>query len=458
MDAIYMTAVQAPHRRRRLADERVAHAEKEPFFGGTYFPPRDGDARRDRGLPRRSSGDRRALGEDPERVSAGDRARSSTAVRDRARRRAARAGDGLPGREGRSRTRSRVFRRSFDDAPRRRPPRAEVPLSLPVRLLLAAPPARTGRASRSRWRRSRSRGWPRAGSTTTSAAASTATRPTPSGSCRTSRRCSTTTRSSRSPYAEAWQVTGRRDLARVARQTLDYLVREMTSPEGALYSATDADSEGEEGRFFVWDASELRALLGDDAERFCAFHGVTRRGELRGAEHPHRPAPGRGRVGGARAARAQLYEARDEAGAPLRDEKVLAGWNGLGISALAFGGRVLGDRALRRRRRARGRVRARADGEGRPAAAELARRRSGRARPSSRTTRSSRRGSSTSTRRRSSALARGGGRALRARSSGCSAIPAAAAGSRRRPTTSGCSRARSRPTTAPSRPERPSRS
>src|SRR5512133_2726636 len=60
-------------------------------------------------------------------------------------------------------------------------------------------------------------------------------------------------------YAEAFQVTGRRDLARVARDTLRYLEREMTSPEGGLYSATDADSEGEEGRFFVWDEAELRA-------------------------------------------------------------------------------------------------------------------------------------------------------------------------------------------------------
>jgi uncharacterized protein YyaL (SSP411 family) len=83
-------------------------------------------------------------------------------------------------------------------------------------------------------------------------------------------------------YAEAWQVTQRRDLARVVRQTLDYLVREMSSPEGGLYSATDADSEGEEGRFFVWEERELRDLLGAEAERFIRFHGATPEGNFEG--------------------------------------------------------------------------------------------------------------------------------------------------------------------------------
>src|SRR5512138_2183172 len=75
-------------------------------------------------------------------------------------------------------------------------------------------------------------------------------------------------------YAEAWQVTKRRDFARVVRQTLDYLVREMTSPEGGLFSATDADSEGEEGRFFTWSARELEEALGRDAPAFMEFHGA----------------------------------------------------------------------------------------------------------------------------------------------------------------------------------------
>ncbi|WP_242394350.1 thioredoxin domain-containing protein [Anaeromyxobacter oryzisoli] len=145
-------------------------------------------------------------------------------------------------------------------------------------------------------------------------------------------------------YAEAWQVTGRRDLARVTRQTLDYLLRELTSPEGGLWSATDADSEGEEGRFFVWDERELRDALGPDADRFIAFHGVTREGNFEGRNVLRVPRPNDETWDALAPARARLYALRARRPAPLRDEKVLAGWNGLAVSALAFGGRVLGER------------------------------------------------------------------------------------------------------------------
>src|SRR4029453_14303797 len=75
-------------------------------------------------------------------------------------------------------------------------------------------------------------------------------------------------------YAEAWQVTGRADFARVLGETLDYVLREMTSPEGGFYSATDADSEGEEGKFFVWSSKEIEALLGGEAARFAKHYDV----------------------------------------------------------------------------------------------------------------------------------------------------------------------------------------
>ncbi len=147
-------------------------------------------------------------------------------------------------------------------------------------------------------------------------------------------------------YAEAYQATGRRDFARVARETLDYVMREMTSPDGGFYSATDADSEGVEGKFFVWSEAEIRSVLGDgpDAERFLRHYGVTSAGnfhELPGANILHVARPDEAAWAALAAARARLYDVRARRPPPLRDEKILAAWNGLMISGLAVGGRVL---------------------------------------------------------------------------------------------------------------------
>jgi uncharacterized protein len=144
-------------------------------------------------------------------------------------------------------------------------------------------------------------------------------------------------------YAEAWQVTRRPDFARVLRETLDYLLREMTSPEGAFYSATDADSEGEEGRFFVWSAQEIRELLGPSAERFMRYYDVSEGGNFEGHNILNAPRPDEAEQAALAADRQTLYEARARRVAPLRDDKILAAWNGLAISAFAFGGRVLGE-------------------------------------------------------------------------------------------------------------------
>ncbi len=144
-------------------------------------------------------------------------------------------------------------------------------------------------------------------------------------------------------YVEAWQVTHRRDLARVARQTLDYLLREMTSAEGALHAATDADSEGEEGRFFLWDAREIREVLGAEAEEFAAFHGVTPEGNFEGRNVLWVPRPDEERWQALAPARARLYEARALRVPPLRDDKVVTAWNGLAVAALAFAGRALAE-------------------------------------------------------------------------------------------------------------------
>jgi uncharacterized protein YyaL (SSP411 family) len=156
-------------------------------------------------------------------------------------------------------------------------------------------------------------------------------------------------------YLEGWQATGRPDFAQVTSEILGYVEREMTSPEGGFYSATDADSltpegEPEEGWYFTWTPQEIEAVLGvEQASVVNAFFGVTPGGnhEGRNVLHREREAAELARELGiepdrllatVRAARAPLYEVRARRPAPLRDEKILAAWNGLMISAFAQAG------------------------------------------------------------------------------------------------------------------------
>jgi uncharacterized protein YyaL (SSP411 family) len=83
-------------------------------------------------------------------------------------------------------------------------------------------------------------------------------------------------------YLHVWQVTGNAFYRTITEETLDYVVREMTSPEGGFYSTQDADSEGEEGKFFVWTPDEIRSVLGGEADRFIEAYGVTERGNFEG--------------------------------------------------------------------------------------------------------------------------------------------------------------------------------
>jgi uncharacterized protein YyaL (SSP411 family) len=142
-------------------------------------------------------------------------------------------------------------------------------------------------------------------------------------------------------YAEAYQVTHRPDFARVVRETLDYLMREMTAPAGGFYSATDADSEGEEGKFFVWSLAEIERLLGADAARFARHYDITAAGNFEGHNIPHVLRPDEGEHAALAGARQILYDVRARRPPPLLDDKILAAWNGLAISAMAVGGRVL---------------------------------------------------------------------------------------------------------------------
>jgi uncharacterized protein YyaL (SSP411 family) len=156
-------------------------------------------------------------------------------------------------------------------------------------------------------------------------------------------------------YLEAYQVTGEPHYARVVRETLDYVLREMTQPAGGFYSAQDADSEGEEGKFFVWAKAQIESLLGPaDARIFDYCYDVTAEGNWEGSTILNRPKTD------AQAAkvlaidetqlaevlargRQKLFEARGKRIAPGRDDKVLVSWNGMMISAFAGAAQVLGE-------------------------------------------------------------------------------------------------------------------
>jgi hypothetical protein len=161
-------------------------------------------------------------------------------------------------------------------------------------------------------------------------------------------------------YLEAHQATGRDDFARVAREILGYVARDMTSPEGAFFSATDADSPApsgkrEEGSFFTWTPAEIDAALDPAAARAVrAWYAVTERGNFAGRSILYTPRPLE-RVSTElglepvemrallERARGRLHAARTRRPAPLRDEKILAAWNGLMISAYARAALVLGE-------------------------------------------------------------------------------------------------------------------
>jgi uncharacterized protein YyaL (SSP411 family) len=158
-------------------------------------------------------------------------------------------------------------------------------------------------------------------------------------------------------YLHAWQITGDVTFRRIVEETLDYVLREMTSPEGGFYSTQDADSEGHEGKFFLWTPAEVAALLGpEDARLFSACFDVTARGNFReggpGANILNIPRPpeivaadlgvGPARLAQAAArGRAILFAAREQRIHPGRDEKILAEWNGLMIHAFAEAGATL---------------------------------------------------------------------------------------------------------------------
>ena len=165
-------------------------------------------------------------------------------------------------------------------------------------------------------------------------------------------------------YLEGWRLSGDSYYEGIARQSCDYLLREMQAPDGGFYSSTDADSEGEEGKFFVWTPQQLKELLGEDKGAFAAaLYGVTKEGNLehgtsalRAAMSPADAAMAAGIAfedGAGSAAdpasalaeevRATMYATRLKRIPPATDDKILTAWNGLAIDALAQAGQILGD-------------------------------------------------------------------------------------------------------------------
>ncbi|MET0072078.1 MAG: DUF255 domain-containing protein [Candidatus Thiodiazotropha sp.] len=155
-------------------------------------------------------------------------------------------------------------------------------------------------------------------------------------------------------YLRAWRITGREQFRRVTTQILDYVLREMSLPEGGFYSATDADSEGEEGRFFTWTAAELEAALDPrDAALARALYGVTPDGNFEGRnilhlgqglesyaeEHQLTVASLRQRLD---QINQTLLQVRNRRPAPLRDDKIVTAWNGMMITAFAQAADTLG--------------------------------------------------------------------------------------------------------------------
>ncbi len=154
-------------------------------------------------------------------------------------------------------------------------------------------------------------------------------------------------------YLEGYQVTGEPLFRTIAAETLDYVLREMVAPDGSIYSATDADSEGEEGKFFVWTPEQIAGVLDEEeARRFNAYYDISLTGNWEGKSIPNTPrdlpivAEGLGIAPdelehSLEEARAKVYAARARRVKPGLDDKILTAWNGLMIGALAEGYQVL---------------------------------------------------------------------------------------------------------------------
>ncbi|MEI9478131.1 MAG: thioredoxin domain-containing protein [Deltaproteobacteria bacterium] len=157
-------------------------------------------------------------------------------------------------------------------------------------------------------------------------------------------------------YAEAYQATGKERYRSVAEGILDYILREMRSPEGGFFSAEDADSEGEEGKFYVWTRDQIKEVLGkEQGTPFCAYYGVDQQGNFEGRSSTLNIASSLEKIAGLYGMTVQVLERMLEEGRkkllterekrvrPHRDEKILTSWNALMISGFTDGFRITGN-------------------------------------------------------------------------------------------------------------------
>jgi len=147
-------------------------------------------------------------------------------------------------------------------------------------------------------------------------------------------------------YLEVYQVTGIRSYAKTAEEILEYVLRDMTSPEGAFYSAEDADSEGVEGKFYLWSRQEIIDALGaEKGSRFADMYDITERGNFEGSNIPNLINCSFNIDNNVREfaeeCRKALFAIREKRAHPLKDDKILTAWNGLMIAAMASAGRIL---------------------------------------------------------------------------------------------------------------------
>ena len=153
-------------------------------------------------------------------------------------------------------------------------------------------------------------------------------------------------------YVEAYQITGKEEYRKIIRETLDFISREMTDETGGFYSALDADSEGKEGKFYVWTKEEIDRILGEDSPVFCNYYNVTDFGNFEGKNILNlTPVSDRVRSEYSsgnfdefiNSCRQKLMQVRSQRIRPLTDDKILTSWNGLALSAFCKGYQITGE-------------------------------------------------------------------------------------------------------------------